>query len=176
MMKKIGLIISVLTIGCFLANGAFANATSQNVKHAKDHYHPKGKAPTEHTIKILEAAKADLPFSDTLDFEEANKGFIAGPLSPKIMADAGHVAWDHEAYNFIDEKDEYSSVHPSALRQAKLVNRTGLFAVVPDKIYQVRNFDLSNITFVRGKICPGSKRVVRCKPGRNPCFGSCLFT
>lgn len=151
MMKKLPLIILALTIGFFMVNGAFANATSQNVKHAEDHYHPKGKAPTEHTLKILEAAKADLPFDDTRDFDEANKGFIAGPLSPKIMADAGHVAWDHEAYAFIDEKDEYSSIHPSTLRQSKLVNRTGLFEVLPDKIYQVRNFDLSNITFVRGK-------------------------
>ena len=64
MMKKLPLIILALTIGFFMVNGAFANATSQNVKHAKDHYHPKGKAPTEHTLKILEAAKADLPFRD----------------------------------------------------------------------------------------------------------------
>ena len=96
-MKKLPLITLVLTIGCFLVSGVYANATSQNVKHAKDHYHPKGKAPTEHTIKILEAAKADLPFEDTRDFDEAKKGFIAGPLSPKIMADAGHVAWDYDA-------------------------------------------------------------------------------
>lgn len=127
------------------------NAQEQKVSPAEDHFHLKGKAPTEHTTKILEAAKADLPFSDTRDFDEATKGFIAGPLSPKIMADAGHVAWDHEVYDFIDEKDEYSTIHPSTLRQSKLVNKTGLFEVLPDKIYQVRNYDLSNITFVRGK-------------------------
>jgi len=141
------LIISLFIIGaCTAPSGE--NSTAEL---ATDHYHPKGKAPSAHTLKILEATKADLPFSDTRDFDEANKGFIAGPLSPKIMADAGHVAWDHKAYNFIDEKDEYSTIHPSLLRQSKLVNHTGLFAVVPDKIYQVRNFDLSNCTFVRGK-------------------------
>ena len=137
---------------------AFTNCTNaqdqksnQNANIAEDHYHPKGKSPSAHTLKILEATKADLPFDDTRDFDEATKGFIAGPLSSKIMADAGHVAWDFEAYNFIDEKDEYSTIHPSLLRQSKLVNRTGLFEVLPDKIYQVRNYDLSNCTFVRGK-------------------------
>jgi alkyl sulfatase BDS1-like metallo-beta-lactamase superfamily hydrolase len=125
--------------------------SSLAVSAENKHYHAKGKQPSAHTLKILKAAKTALPFKDTRDFDEANKGFIAGPLSPKIMADAGHVCWDHEAYNFIDEKDEYSSVHPSLLRQSKLVNRTGLFAVLPDKIYQVRNYDLSNCTFVRGK-------------------------
>ena len=148
-MKKSLLIISIALIafiGC-----SDSKVQDQNTKIAEDHYHPKGKAPTEHTLKILEAAKANLPFSDTRDFDEASKGFIAGPSSPTIMADAGHVAWDHHAYDFIDEKDEYNSVHPSTLRQAKLVNKTGLFEVMPDKIYQVRNFDLSNCTFVRGK-------------------------
>ena len=47
---------------------------------AQGHYHPKGKEPTEHTKKILEAAKADLPFEDKRDFDEAKKRFIAGPL------------------------------------------------------------------------------------------------
>jgi alkyl sulfatase BDS1-like metallo-beta-lactamase superfamily hydrolase len=151
MMKRLPLIISVLTIGCFLASGVYANATSQNVKHAEDHYHPKGKAPSEHTIKILEAAKAELPFSDKRDFEEADRGFIAAPDYKKIMADAGNVAWSFEDFDFISEQEEYSTIHPSLMRQTKLTTKTGLFEVLPDKIYQVRNFDLSNITFVRGK-------------------------
>lgn len=143
-MKKL-LIIFTLTFGCFLGNGVFAQ--DKNFKH----FHPKGKPPSEHTLKILEAAKADLPFNDTRDFEEAEKGFIAGPKSKKIMADAGHVAWDFEAFDFINEKDQYNSIHPSLLRQSKLNMRTGLYEVLKDKIYQVRNFDLSNITFVKGK-------------------------
>ena len=148
MNKSLLIICTVLIafIGC-----DDSKTQEQNIEHAEDHYHPKGKVPSEHTIKILEAAKADLPFDDTRDFDEAKKGFLAGPLSPQIMADAGHVAWDHDSYNFIDEKDEYSSIHPSTLRQSKLVNLTGLFEVLPDKIYQVRNYDLSNATFVRGK-------------------------
>ena len=43
------------------------------------HFHPKGKLPSEHTLKVLKQAKDTLPFSDTRDFEEQKKGFIAAP-------------------------------------------------------------------------------------------------
>jgi alkyl sulfatase BDS1-like metallo-beta-lactamase superfamily hydrolase len=43
------------------------------------HFHPKGKPPSEHTIKILDAARATMPFSDKKDFEEQQRGFIAAP-------------------------------------------------------------------------------------------------
>jgi alkyl sulfatase BDS1-like metallo-beta-lactamase superfamily hydrolase len=141
-MKKMLSMFLALTIGCFLVNGVYAQGK---------HFHPKGKPPSKHTLKILEAAKADLPFSDARDFEEADKGFIAAPKSKKIMADAGHVAWDFEEFDFLAEKEEFDSIHPSLVRQSKLNMRTGLYEVLPDKIYQVRNFDLSNITFTKGK-------------------------
>ena len=68
----------------------------------------------------------------------------------KIMANAGHVAWDMERFQFLDKQDEFDSIHPSLLRQSKLNNNYGLYEVIPG-IYQVRGFDLSDITFVRGK-------------------------
>jgi linear primary-alkylsulfatase len=68
----------------------------------------------------------------------------------KIMADDGHVAWDMERFQFLDKQDDFDSVHPSLLRQSKLNNNYGLYEVIPG-IYQVRGFDLSDITFVRGK-------------------------
>jgi alkyl sulfatase BDS1-like metallo-beta-lactamase superfamily hydrolase len=68
----------------------------------------------------------------------------------KIKADAGHVAWDMERFQFLDQQEEFDSIHPSLLRQAVLNNNYGLYEVIPG-IYQVRGFDLSNITFVRGK-------------------------
>ena len=113
------------------------------------HFHPKGKPPSEHTKAILEAAKAELPFSDRRDFEEYSKGFIAAPDSKLIMADAGHVAWDLERFNFLLEQEEFDSIHPSLIRQSLLNMNFGLYEVI-EGIYQVRGFDLSNITFVRG--------------------------
>ena len=47
------------------------------------------------------------------------------------MADAGHVAWDMERFQFLDEHDEFDSVHPSLHRISKLNNNYGLYEVAP---------------------------------------------
>ncbi len=114
------------------------------------HFHPKGKAPSDHTIKILQAAKSTLPFDDTKDFEEQARGLIAEMPDRQIMADAGNVAFDRSEYDFLDGTGEFDSIHPSLTRVARLNNNWGLYEVVPG-IYQVRGFDLSDMTFVRGK-------------------------
>ena len=99
---------------------------------------------------MLKQARGGLPFADQRDFEELKKGLIAPMKDLKIMADAGHVAWDMERFQFLDKQDEFDSIHPSLLRQSKLNNNYGLYEVIPG-IYQVRGFDLSDISFVRGK-------------------------
>ncbi|MGB9274539.1 MAG: alkyl sulfatase dimerization domain-containing protein [Terrimicrobiaceae bacterium] len=116
----------------------------------KGHFHPKGKAPSKFTREVLKQATAKLPFVDKRDFEEQKKGFIAPMKDLKIMADAGHVAWDMGRFRFLEEKEEFDSIHPSLLRQSVLNNNYGLYEVIPG-IYQVRGFDLSDISFVRGK-------------------------
>ena len=125
-------------------------ARAQGAAPLKGHFHPKGKAPSEHTLRVLAEAKKTLPFSDTRDFDEQKKGLIAEMKEMKIMADAGHVAWDKERFNFLNEDTEWDSIHPSLLRQSRLNQNYGLYEVTPG-IYQVRGFDLSDISFVRGK-------------------------
>lgn len=120
------------------------------VQPLPDHFHPKGKAPSSFTKAILDEAKAALPFADQRDFDEQKKGLIAPMTDMKIMADAGHVAWDMERFQFLDQQEEFDSIHPSLHRLSRLNNNYGLYEVIPG-IYQVRGFDLSNITFVRGK-------------------------
>ena len=132
------------TIATLMVVGFAAQLNAQT-----DHFDPKGKLPSEHTKKVLEKARATLPFADKRDFEEYKRGFIAAPDYRKIMADAGHVAWDMEKFDFVLEQDEFDSVHPSLLRQSKLNMNYGLYEVIPG-IYQVRGFDLANITFVKG--------------------------
>lgn len=141
---------AALTIGgnLFLENNPARAATS--TQPLSNHYHPKGKAPSSFTKAILEDAKATLPFADQKDFEEQKKGLIAPMTDMKIMADAGHVAWDMERFKFLDQQEEFDSIHPSLHRLSRLNNNYGLYEVIPG-IYQVRGFDLSNITFVRGK-------------------------
>jgi len=114
------------------------------------HFHPKGKAPSQFTIAALKKAREEFPFADTQDFEEQKKGLIAPMPDLKIRADAGHVAWDMERFQFLDKQDDFDSIHPSLLRISKLNNNYGLYEVIPG-IYQVRGADLSDITFIRGK-------------------------
>lgn len=125
-------------------------AIAQEVAPLKGHFHPKGKAPSKHTLEILKKAKEGLPFADRKDFDEQAKGLIAEMKQMKIMADAGHVAWDKTRFNFLNEDTEWDSIHPSMLRIAHLNQNYGLYEVVPG-IYQVRGFDLSDLSFVRGK-------------------------
>ena len=125
-------------------------ARAQEPAPLKGHFHPKGKAPSKFTLEVLKQAKATLPFADKRDFEEQKKGFIAPMKDLKIMADAGHVAWDMERFQFLEKQEEFDSIHPSLLRQSVLNNNYGLYEVIPG-IYQVRGFDLSDISFVRGK-------------------------
>ena len=114
------------------------------------HFHPKGKAPSKFTIDVLNQAKTGLPFADTRDFEEKDKGLIAEMTEMQIRADGGHVAWDMERFKFLDQEEEFDSIHPSLHRISRLNNNYGLYEVIPG-IYQVRGFDLSDITFIRGK-------------------------
>jgi len=140
---KLGYLIAGATVSLMLAGGAIA----AEVKH----FHPKGKMPSKFTIEVIEKARSTMNFSDKRDFDEQKKGFIAAPKSMKIKADAGHVAWDMERYQFLAKGKDFDSIHPSLERQAVLNLNFGLYEVLKDKIYQVRGFDLSNITFARGK-------------------------
>ncbi len=125
-------------------------ASAQQIDPLQGHFHPKGKAPSKFTLKVLKQARAGLPFADKRDFEEQKKGLVAPMKDRKIMADAGHVAWDMERFQFLETQEEFDSIHPSLVRQSVLNNNYGLYEVIPG-IYQVRGFDLSDISFVRGK-------------------------
>ena len=138
---KIGYFVAGAAVSLMLAGGALAAEI--------EHFHPKGKPPSEHTLKVLREARATLPFSDTRDFDEEKKGFIAAPDSWTIMANAGNVAWDMERYKFFLEGEDFASVHSSVQRQGTLNMNFGLYEVMPG-VYQVRGFDLANISFVEG--------------------------
>ena len=124
----------------------------------KGHFHPKGKAPSKYTLEVLRKAQDDLPFAETRDFDEQKKGLIAPMQDLKIMADAGHVAWDMERFQFLDKQDDFDSIHSSLLRQSRLNNNYGLYEVIPG-IYQVRGFDL-----VRHHFRPRQDRLDRLRP------------
>ncbi len=116
------------------------------------HFDPLGQPPSKFTIELRNGLKATLPFADRRDFEEAQKGYIAAPTFDRIMADAGHVAWDMGSYKWllgVMQGKDFESINPSLQRMAVLNMAYGLYEVLPDRIYQVRGFDLANITFIR---------------------------
>jgi alkyl sulfatase BDS1-like metallo-beta-lactamase superfamily hydrolase len=113
---------------------------------------PARTAASAATIAANQKAVEGLPLGDTQDFEDARRGFIAtdeplaidGPDGP-----SGRKAWDFASYAFI-EGEAPPTVNPSLWRQAKLNAPHGLFKVA-DGIYQVRGYDVSNMTIIEGR-------------------------
>ena len=103
---------------------------------SSNNFNSERKDATEYTKKENEKLKNYLPFDENTDFENAKRGFIE--------TSDGNVS-----FPFISNQSAPDTVNPSLWRQAQLNNISGLFEVTPD-IYQVRGFDLANITFVRG--------------------------
>jgi alkyl sulfatase BDS1-like metallo-beta-lactamase superfamily hydrolase len=90
-----------------------------------------------------------LPFQDTQDFEDARRGFLATLPAVEIKNALGRVVWSLKDYAFLDEVEAPATVNPSLWRQARLNMHNGLFQVT-DRIYQIRGFDLSNMTILEG--------------------------
>ncbi len=134
---------NILTLSISIALGVF------NTVNADEHFHPKGKIASKHTSHFQQQLRKTLPLTDKQDFEEQKRGFIAAPDYKQIMADAGNVAWDMGQYQFLFEGKQLDSIHPSLQRQATLNMNYGLYEVVPG-IYQIRGYDLANITFIKG--------------------------
>lgn len=88
-------------------------------------------------------------FADVESFDKASRGLIAS-LHPCIIKDeTGQVVWNNDDYDFL-HGDCPPTVNPKLWRQGQLTSKQGLFKVT-ESIYQVRGFDISNMTFVEGK-------------------------
>ena len=125
-------------------------ALTANVAFAQDHFDPKGNAPSQFTIEFQNELRKSLPFDDERDFEESRRGLIATPDYKQIKTEDGNVAWDMESYEFLLKGDQFDTIHPSLQRQAILNMNYGLYEILEGEIYQVRGFDLSNISFIKG--------------------------
>jgi len=103
---------------------------------------------TDATRQRLADATQHLPMHDVQDFVDADRGFIATQADRHIRAEDGRSVWDLEAYTFLDGPAP-DTANPSLWRQGQLCSKHGLYEVVPG-IYQVRGFDLSNVSFIEG--------------------------
>jgi len=147
-MKKVFccVILAIVVAATSFAAGGGKIVTADPSKH----FDPKGNLPSEFTIELQNGLRKSLPFEDKRDFDEAKKGFLAAPDYKQIMAEAGHVAWDMGSYEYLLTDKKYDTIHPSLQRQAVLNMAYGLYEVLPGTIYQVRGYDLANITFIKG--------------------------
>jgi alkyl sulfatase BDS1-like metallo-beta-lactamase superfamily hydrolase len=110
------------------------------------------KNATEITIARNAAMASRLNWQDEQSFSDAQKGYIA-TWDPLIIKDknTGTTVWDIEPYLEFEAPDRPPlTVNPSLWRQAHLNNFNGLFRVC-EGIYQLRAFDMSNMTIIEGK-------------------------
>lgn len=101
------------------------------------------------TIDAQKANAASLPAEDGRDALFADQGFIATRADPIIKTSDGKPVWNLEAYGWMDGEAP-ATVNPSLWRHMKLLRKHGLYKV-SDGIWQVRGFDVSNMTVVQGQ-------------------------
>ena len=121
--------------GCSRSGGGTSSATA-------------GVDATATVVQANAAMGKELNLADQQDFEDAKRGFIAKP-SGKILGADGTVLKDFDAYGFL-ESTAPETVNPSLWRHAQLNAQVGLFKVM-EGVYQLRGFDIANMTIIEGK-------------------------
>jgi alkyl sulfatase BDS1-like metallo-beta-lactamase superfamily hydrolase len=100
----------------------------------------------------LAAAAQGPELRDPQPMADARRGLLAVPQG-QVKDASGRVLWDFDAYRFV-QGEAPPSVHPGLWRQATLLKQTGLFLVHDSpagKIWQLRGFDLANISLIQGR-------------------------
>ena len=89
------------------------------------------------------------PELDDIEFENSQRGFIGTIPDAEILDSKGRPVWTLKDYAFLDDIEPAPTVHPNLWRQARLNMHHGLFKVT-DRVYQVRGFDVANVSFIEG--------------------------
>lgn len=132
-----------IVFGLMLA-GAAAHPGAADIRPAP----PPGSA-SEATRAANAAVAARLPIDDPSDLGDATRGRIAQIAGGEIRDEAGNLVWSSAALDFL-EGPAPATANPSLWRQSRLAAEHGLFEVVPG-IWQVRGYDLSVMTVIRGE-------------------------
>ncbi len=104
---------------------------------------------TNATLAVNAANVKSLPFDDTHDFEDAQRGLIAKLPGGIVKGAGGNPIWNLNDYAFLEREEPSPTVNASLWRQSRLNMNNGLFRVT-DRIFQVRGVDLSNLTIIEG--------------------------
>lgn len=107
------------------------------------------KGATEITKQINEQVYTLLDFDDETEKQNAEKGLICAPDSLEIKDSEGNVIWSQDAYGFTEDVKAPDTANPALWRNTQLNHLYGLFEVT-EGIYQVRGYDMTNMTFIEG--------------------------
>jgi alkyl sulfatase BDS1-like metallo-beta-lactamase superfamily hydrolase len=108
----------------------------------------ESKGATANTERANAAVRQAMTMNDKQDFEDATRGLMAQLKDPIVKAADGRVVWNTQRYEFV-KGDPPATVNPSLWREQKLNTAAGLFKVV-DGIYQIRGYDMANMTLIEG--------------------------
>ena len=146
-MKKI---ISFIITATMLLTFAACGTTKNTDMVAELGLNSEAKAATKHTVEVNSAIYSVLDFTDKTEYEFATKGLIDAPEELEFKDADGKVIWSQKAYSFVDNYDECpDTVNPSLWENTKNNHAYGLFEVCKN-IYQVRGYDMANLTLIRG--------------------------
>jgi alkyl sulfatase BDS1-like metallo-beta-lactamase superfamily hydrolase len=106
---------------------------------------------SERTAAANAAFGTGLPLDDPADLERLRRGRIGG-LDRLVVHhdDTGAAILDTADWDFLDADEPPATVNPSLWRQARLNREHGLYEICPG-IYQVRGYDISNLSLVEGE-------------------------
>lgn len=124
--------------------------TQSGARRTAGAYTPSPKPPSDFTKAANRRVLDMLPFNDRTDFEDAQRGFIAGVPDNAVKDASGKVLFDLKTVQVPTTGSAPDTMNPSLWRISQLNSFAGLFKVT-DRIYQARNLDVANITFIEGK-------------------------
>jgi alkyl sulfatase BDS1-like metallo-beta-lactamase superfamily hydrolase len=110
---------------------------------------PQPNDATEATRAANRAQLATLPMADRQAFEDARRGLVE-PLGDAAIKNAdGRTVWTLKGYEFLQKADAPDTVNPGLWRHSQLNLTNGLFKVT-DRVWQLRGFDVANMTIIEG--------------------------
>ena len=108
------------------------------------------KPATAFTAQANAAVYDELDFSDKQEYAFATRGLIDAPETLELKDEDGRMIWSQDAFAFLDDYEKApDSVNPSLWENTINNHVYGLFEVA-DGIYQVRGYDMANLTVVKG--------------------------
>ena len=119
-------------------------------KNGKTDLNKEPKPASKYTAQMNSAIYSLLDFDDKQESEFAVRGLIDAPETLELTDEEGKVIWSQAAYSFLDDYEQApDTVNPSLWENTKNNHAYGLFEVC-DGIYQVRGYDMANLTVIKG--------------------------